>query len=157
MRSAPCASAPSHPFHVMPSRITRNSHRPRASDRTMVATEATSSLAALANSTAFLSSAEQLTRMDNKPNFSREQTTVGWISRKNLHSGRGRAFFLTSLFIELIDPIEPGFRVPMSLWLTYGDESALLSPIDSERVMRDFRRSVKAWLLWSNDIDPIGS
>ena len=37
MRSAPCALAPSHPFHVMPSRITRNSHRPRASDRTMVA------------------------------------------------------------------------------------------------------------------------
>ena len=37
MRSAPCALAPSHPLHVMPSRITRNSHRPRASDRTMVA------------------------------------------------------------------------------------------------------------------------
>jgi hypothetical protein len=69
----------------------------------MVATEATSSLAALANSTAFLSSAEQLTRMDNKPNFSREETTVGWISRKNLHSGRGGGFFLTSLFIELIE------------------------------------------------------
>jgi len=42
MRSAPCALAPSHPYHVMPSRITRNSHRPRASDRTMVASEATS-------------------------------------------------------------------------------------------------------------------
>jgi hypothetical protein len=37
MRSAPRAFAPSHPLHVMPSRITRNSHRPRASDRTMVA------------------------------------------------------------------------------------------------------------------------
>ena len=34
----------------------------------------------------------------------RSETTVGWISRKNLHSGRGGAFFLTSLFIELIDP-----------------------------------------------------
>ena len=34
-----CASAPSHPLHVMPPRITRNSDRPRASDRTMVATE----------------------------------------------------------------------------------------------------------------------
>jgi hypothetical protein len=28
---------------------------------------------------------------------------VGWISRKNLHSGRGGVFFLTSLFIELTD------------------------------------------------------
>src|SRR5262249_10162712 len=31
-----CLWAPSHPFHVMPPRITRNSCRPRASDRTMV-------------------------------------------------------------------------------------------------------------------------
>src|ERR1700686_2692873 len=38
MRSALCASAPSHPLHAMPPRITRNSDRPRASDRTMVAT-----------------------------------------------------------------------------------------------------------------------
>ena len=36
MRSALRASAPSHPLHVMPPRITRNSDRPRASDRTMV-------------------------------------------------------------------------------------------------------------------------
>src|SRR5437867_9905313 len=28
--------APSHSYHVMPPRITRNSHRPRDSDRTMV-------------------------------------------------------------------------------------------------------------------------
>jgi hypothetical protein len=34
-----CASAPSHRSHAMPPRRTRNSHRPRASDRTMVATE----------------------------------------------------------------------------------------------------------------------
>src|SRR4030095_3570347 len=35
----PCVQfAPSHPLHVMPPRITRNSHRPRASDRTMVDT-----------------------------------------------------------------------------------------------------------------------
>ena len=38
MRSALCAPAPSHPLHVMPPRITRNSDRPRASDRTMVDT-----------------------------------------------------------------------------------------------------------------------
>ena len=34
-----CASAPSHRSHAMPPRRTRNSDRPRASDRTMVATE----------------------------------------------------------------------------------------------------------------------
>jgi hypothetical protein len=34
-----CASAPSHRYHAMPPRRTRNSDRPRASDRTMVATE----------------------------------------------------------------------------------------------------------------------
>src|SRR5207245_379582 len=48
MGSAARALAPSHPLHVMPSRITRNSLRPRASDRTMVASEATTSLAAYA-------------------------------------------------------------------------------------------------------------
>ena len=36
MRSAPCAWEPSYPLHAMPPRITRNSHRPRASDRTML-------------------------------------------------------------------------------------------------------------------------
>src|SRR5436189_5325544 len=42
--------------------------------------------------------------MDNQPNIFREnETTVGWISSNNLHSGRGGVFFLTSLFIELID------------------------------------------------------
>jgi hypothetical protein len=34
-----CASAPSHRYHAMPPRRTRNSDRPRASDRTMVATK----------------------------------------------------------------------------------------------------------------------
>ena len=103
MRSAPCALAPSHPLHVMPSRITRNSHRPRASDRTMVASEATSSLAALSNSMASSPSAEKLTRMDNKPNFSRE-VKLQWAGcRETISlSGQGGAFFLTSLFIELI-------------------------------------------------------
>src|SRR5664279_3582247 len=91
-------------LHPMPSRITRNSHRPRASDRTMVASEATSSLAALLNSTAASPSAEKLTRMDNKPNFSRE-VKLQWAGsrERNLASGRGGAFFLTSLFIERFD------------------------------------------------------
>ena len=104
MRSAPCALAPSHPLHVMPSRITRNSHRPRASDRTMVASEATSL-------------ACRSLRLDGRVTINREthedgqqtnllqgnETTVGWISRKNLRSGRGGGFFLTSLFIEHIE------------------------------------------------------
>ena len=47
MRSAPCASAPSHPLHAMPPRITRNSDRPRASDRTMVTTQHQSRLPSL--------------------------------------------------------------------------------------------------------------
>ena len=91
-------------LHPIPSRITRNSHRPRASDRTMVASEATSSLAALLNSTAASPSAEKLPRMDNKPNFSREVKFQWAGSReRNLASGRGGAFFLTSLFIERFD------------------------------------------------------
>ena len=99
------ASAPSHSLHPMPSRITRNSHRLRASDRTMVASEATSSLADLSNSMASSSSAEKLTRMDNKPNFSRE-VKLQWAGSRdrNLASGRGGAFFLTSLFIERFEP-----------------------------------------------------
>jgi hypothetical protein len=35
---------PSHPLHAMPPRITRNSYRPRASDRTMVALSTQSGL-----------------------------------------------------------------------------------------------------------------
>ena len=105
MRSAPRALAPSHPLHVMPSRITRNSHRPRASDRTMVAFEATSSLVALSNSMASSPSAEKLTRMNKKPNFSRE-VKLQWAGcRETISlSGQSGAFFLTFLFIERIDP-----------------------------------------------------
>jgi hypothetical protein len=43
--------------------------------------------------------------MDNKPNLFREAKLQWAGSREiNLGSGRGRTFFLTSLFIELIDP-----------------------------------------------------
>jgi hypothetical protein len=46
----------------------------------------------------------ELTRMDNKPNFSRGMKLQWAGSReRNLASGRSGAFFLTSLFIELID------------------------------------------------------
>ena len=44
--------------------------------------------------------------MGNRPSFSREAELQWAGSReRNLVSGRGGAFFLTSLFIELIDRI----------------------------------------------------
>ncbi len=95
--------APSHPFHAMPPRITRNSYRPRASDRTMVDLESpfacrSRKLDGIANSP------EETHQNGHKSNFSqRSLIPVGWISRKHLASGRGRTFFLTSLFIELIE------------------------------------------------------
>src|ERR1035438_8454153 len=50
--------------------------------------------------------------MDNKPNFSRGMTLQWAGSReRNLGSGRGRTFFLTSLFRELIENCRaPAFR-----------------------------------------------
>jgi len=43
--------------------------------------------------------------MGNRPSFSSE-VKLQWAGsrERNLGSGRGRLFFLTSLFIELIDP-----------------------------------------------------
>ena len=96
MRSASRALAPSHPLHVMPSRITRNSHRPRASDRTMVASEATSSLAAFLRHDGTLSRAEKLTRMDNKPNLSRE-VKLPWAGPREIISTPVEAEFLQQL------------------------------------------------------------
>jgi len=95
--------APSHSFHVMPPRITRNSHRPRASDRTMVDLE--SPFACRSRKTR---RRRLLTRGDSSqwaqvPLLQRSLILVGWISRKPLASGRGRTFFLTSLLIELTD------------------------------------------------------
>ena len=68
MRSAPCASAPSHPLHAMPPRITRNSDRPRASDRTMVAIVL---LAASFKLELCHQQQRSLMRMDNEPNLFR--------------------------------------------------------------------------------------
>ncbi len=98
----PVCLAPSHPLHVMPSRRTRDSHRPRASHRTMVAMKHHLACCSL-NSTAASLSAEKLTTMD-QPNFSRE-IKLQWAGsrERNLGSGRERTFFLTSLFIELVD------------------------------------------------------
>jgi hypothetical protein len=51
--------------------------------------------------------AEKAYEMDNKPNIFRDNEPSGLDLEKQSHSsGRGGAFFLTSLFIELI--IDPG-------------------------------------------------
>jgi hypothetical protein len=69
----------------------------------MVVSEATSSLAALSNSMAPSPSAKTLTRMDNKPNFSREvETSVGWISRKKSRLRSRRKFFLDIPFYRTL-------------------------------------------------------
>ncbi len=57
----------------------------------------------------------------NRPSFSRE-VKLQWAGsrERNLASGRGRTFFLTSLFIELIDPqrvLAPGNdSYPTTTW-----------------------------------------
>ena len=95
MRSAPRASAPSHPLHAMPSRITRNSHRPRASDRTMVASEATSLACRSLKLDGIVTSGRETHEngQQAKP-LQRSETTVGWISRNNLALRSRRSFFL---------------------------------------------------------------
>jgi hypothetical protein len=104
MRSAPCAWAPSHTLHAMPSRITRNSHRPRASDRTMVDLEHQFGLPLFRTRWHRHHPRRKLMSMGNRPSFSREAQLQWAGSREtNLASGRGRTFFLTSLFIELIE------------------------------------------------------
>ncbi len=105
MRSAPCAWAPSHTLHAMPPRITRNSHRPRASDRTMVDLEYQFGLPLCRTRWHRHHPRRKLMSMGNRPSFSREAQLQWAGSREtNLASGRGRTFFLTSLFIELIEP-----------------------------------------------------
>jgi hypothetical protein len=49
--------------------------------------------------------------MDNKPNFPRE-VKLQWAGsrERNLASGRGGTFFLTSLFIERFDPATGDFE-----------------------------------------------
>jgi hypothetical protein len=100
----------------MPPRIIRNSDRPRASDRTMITTQTALALA-------------KSLRLDWHCRHRRGNQTKGKPSRaKSLSksgdarpdsgldtetqvlssSGRGRSFFLTSLFIALIDCISVG-------------------------------------------------
>ena len=114
MSSAPCASAPSHPLHAMPPRFTRNSHRPRASDRTMVDTEDTRDSLANFSRHDWRRHPRQMnpTGMANRPEpkplaRTERHSYRQWAgSREKIFSPPVEAelFFLTSLFIELIDP-----------------------------------------------------
>ena len=45
-------------------------------------------------------------RMESHSCSQRSISKMGWMSRNNLPSGRGKVFFLTSLFIELIEDFE---------------------------------------------------
>src|SRR6266567_551244 len=68
----PCVPwAPSHPFHVMPPRITRNSysHEPRIEPWLTLSRH---SLVALANSTAPLTHQRTLTRMANQTSLAKQ-------------------------------------------------------------------------------------
>src|SRR6202043_4259518 len=92
MRSALCASAPSHPLHAMPPRITRNSDRPRASYRTMVDIVL---LAASCTLELYHQQQRNLTRMNNRPNLFRGNETSGLdLEKQSRSSGQGGAFFL---------------------------------------------------------------
>ena len=114
MRSAPCASAPSHPLHAMPPRFTRNSDRPRASDRTMVDTEDTRTrlpsfqtrLASSPSADEPHRDGQQVRAQTSRANREALLQTSGLDLEKTLSSPvEAELFFLTSLFIELIDPV----------------------------------------------------
>src|ERR1700680_4419936 len=98
----------------MPLVFTRNSDRPRASDRTMVDTEDTRTrLPSFQTRLALSPSADELHRDEKQTEhkLSSESggtlTAVGWISRQNLLVLRSRrSFFLDISFIELIDSRE---------------------------------------------------
>jgi len=110
MSLAPCASAPSHPLHAMPPWITRNSDRPRASDRTMVDTQIpvfacqVSRLDWHGHDQKHETSGEEQTSQIKTSSALR--STREWAGSRDKilsFSGQWRTFFLTSLFIELID------------------------------------------------------
>src|SRR3981189_569325 len=97
----------------MPPRFTRNSDRPRASDRTMVDTEDTRTRLPSFQTRDWRCHHRQMNPQGiaNKPeqNLSIESggtlTAVGWTSRHKIFSPPVEAelFFLTSLFIELTE------------------------------------------------------
>src|ERR1700730_14687507 len=82
--------------------FTRGGHEPRIEPWLPVST---SLLAALSKLDGMVTISRETHENEQQANLLQgSETTVGWISRNSLHSGRGGAFFLTSLFIELIDP-----------------------------------------------------
>jgi hypothetical protein len=73
------------------------------SDRTLVASVATSPLAALSNSIISSPVAEKLMRTDNQPNFSREVKLQWAGSREKVSTPVEAEFFLDIPFVELIE------------------------------------------------------
>ena len=106
--STPCASAPSHRYHAMPPRKTRNSDRPRASDRTMVATKS-NRLPSFKNRRA-LSPRENETKGTEEqarakpPRAIEGHISKQWAGYRDKKTSRlpaeGEVFLLTSPFIE---------------------------------------------------------
>ena len=93
-------------LHAMPPRRTRNSDRPRASDRTMVATELNrlpsfKSRRRYHHSKMNRGNGRAIQRKTSRAIESHLQT-VGWISRQNISRlpAEGEVFLLTSPFIE---------------------------------------------------------
>ena len=94
MRLAACASAPSHPLHAMPPRRTRNSHRPRASDRTMVDLKHQFGLPLFRTRWHRHHLLRKLMSMGNSPNLSRETNSSGLDLEKESRLRSRRNFFL---------------------------------------------------------------
>ncbi len=117
----------------MPPRMTRNSDRPRASDRTMVDIVLLAASFTLDFAT---SRRESLREWDHKRNIFRGTKQSGLdLENKSRSSGRGGAFFLTSLFIELIDldvrtetVTLAGNRLLVSRWRTANRQSVYKPP-----------------------------
>src|SRR6478672_4342804 len=87
----------------MLSRITRNSHRPRASDRTMVDTFNDPGLPLSPTRKRTTSSREPMS-MDNRPTSQATRNYSGLDLEEEISAPlEAELFFLTSLFIELID------------------------------------------------------
>src|SRR5208283_1135536 len=152
MRSALCASAPSHPLHVMPPRITRNSDRPRASDRTMVDTPINQVRLPSFKTRLVWSPPEDETHGKGKQarakplERNRGALTVSGLDLETKifsASGRGRIFFLTSLFIELIDPDRPILNECNRLWLLKNSVSAPNKQnLGDRKCLGDLRKSL---------------
>src|SRR5215469_3802663 len=88
----------------MPPRITRNSHRPRASDRTMVDTLNHHLLVALSTRWHRHQEAEKLMRTKRQNSFQRSRWRVGWVSRIKSQLPSRQNFFLDIPFYRTQRP-----------------------------------------------------